>query len=234
MKCRICSKPLVVLGTIPFERNSKEIPYEFPDKEATYHICTSCRNITCQEMLDWSQEDFSKYIYNDKYIQYDPDYAHNRPNSYANSISEAYSRKKIKHLDYGSGSGVMSKILKDKFLWDSTAYDPFSNPVHISRKFNFITAIEVFEHSADIDKTIVDIQKYLDKDGVILFSTLLVPSDVTIDWWYIGAVQGHINIQSRESMTILAKRNGMLFSTLVPNVHILQNARGADRQLRKK
>jgi hypothetical protein len=132
--------------------------------------------------------------------------------------------KNFKHLDYGSGAGVMSGILRDSG-WNSIAYDPYSSPVRPAGKFNFITAIEVVEHSANIIATIEDMKSFLTNDGVIMFSTLLADKDTKLDWWYIGARNGHIGILSDASLKIIGKRTGMFFSSMRPNLHLLQSNR---------
>jgi 2-polyprenyl-6-hydroxyphenyl methylase/3-demethylubiquinone-9 3-methyltransferase len=186
-------------------------------------------------MLSWTPEDLGNKVYNDEYIRYDPDYVDIRPTNYAAWISKLfYPYKKFKHLDYGSGQGVMGSKLNSLYGWDSTSYDPYSANTTPSGVFKLITAIEVFEHSLDIDKTIKDIKKYLDpRKGVILFSTQLATKKHDISWWYIGARNGHISISSEESLKILAIRNNMFFSSLNEGVHVLQSSRDNLSSLRR-
>lgn len=226
MHCSICSGVLESIGTIPFDRNNSNVPI-VNNTPTEYFRCKECAFICCPEMLQWSSEKLGQEVYNEDYIKYDPEYLDIRPKNSANFLMQTVNRfyyKKLHHLDYGSGMGVMSKELR-KHGWNSTAYDPYSNPIRPDRKFDFITAVEVFEHSSNIDKTIKDIKSLLSRNGVILFTTLFGNSKTTIDWWYIGARNGHIGILSEKSMKILAKNNNLFFSSIGENTHILQDAR---------
>jgi 2-polyprenyl-6-hydroxyphenyl methylase/3-demethylubiquinone-9 3-methyltransferase len=184
-------------------------------------------------MLTWTPEDLGTKVYNEDYVKFDPDYTEIRPKNYAVMFRgfPAISPLGIKHLDYGSGSGVMARELR-KYRWNSTCYDPYSSNVKPTTKFNFITAIEVFEHSLNIDNTIEDIKGLLEIDkGVVCFSTQLADYNTSIDWWYIGARNGHISILSEKSLKIIAARHGMFFSSINPNIHLLQSKRSNYRGL---
>jgi 2-polyprenyl-6-hydroxyphenyl methylase/3-demethylubiquinone-9 3-methyltransferase len=179
-------------------------------------------------MLIWTPEQLGIEVYNDTYVNYDPDYKEVRPSNWAHtfysSIDYRY-LKNIRHLDYGGGSGIMSKILKNR-NWESTSYDPYyENNVRPQGKYNLITAIEVVEHALDIRKTLDDIISFLDKTGVLVFSTLLANKKTDIDWWYIGARNGHISILSVDSLKLLAKERNMYFQSINEGLHILQPTR---------
>lgn len=226
MNCMICLGKLKLLGSVDFDRNNAGIPVVNTSK-IEYYKCTSCDFLCAPEMLAWSAEKLGKEVYNEDYIKYDPDYLDTRPKNFAKLLIDSIRSnfvQKIKHLDYGSGLGILSQeLVKNK--WNSTSYDPYSSPVKPSGKFNFITAFEVFEHSSDIYSTIKDIKSMLENNGVVLFSTLLADSNTDIDWWYIGARNGHIGIQSEKSMKIAATRTNIFFSSLNQHLHILQRQR---------
>lgn len=229
----ICSGTrLVALGTIPFDRNNADIPIKnYTPME--YLRCNACNFVFCPEMLTWTPKDLGTRVYNDEYVLYDPDYVETRPKNYAKIFEKfpAGSAKNIKHLDYGSGSGLMSRELQRK-RWDSTCYDPYYSDTKPTGKFNFITAIEVFEHSLNIMDTVADIKDLLDTPtGVICFSTLFADSNTTIDWWYIGARNGHISILSEASMKIIAKEHNLFFSSISQGIHLLQSKRSNYRGL---
>lgn len=226
LNCYICGGGMESIGFVPFDRNNSNQPI-VNDTPVEYHKCNKCHCVLCLDMLTWSPEKLGKEVYNDSYPLFDPDYISTRPANYAKYLTDtipAIFRSKIRHLDYGSGTGVMSNILKSS-KWDSEGYDPFSSPNRPNRKFNFITCIEVLEHSTNSFNTLEDIVSMLDSNGVLMLSTLLSDKSTTIDWWYIGARNGHINIMSKESMLILAKKYHLFFSSLSPNLHIFQRAR---------
>ena len=232
MNCTVCLGELKLLGSIPFDRNNLDIPTT-STRTISYFKCKNCDFICAPEMLSWSVEKLSKEVYNENYSKYDPDYLDTRPKNYAKSLTSNIMSnfvKKIRHLDYGSGVGLLSQELVNH-KWNSASYDPFSNPSQPSGRFNFITAIEVFEHSTNIDTTIKDIKLLLENNGVVLFSTLLANETTDIDWWYIMPRNGHISILSEKSMKILATRNNLFFSSLNENVHILQSKRNNKKEV---
>jgi hypothetical protein len=220
MKCKICGGELKLLGSIPFDKNSKEVPI-IDSTPMEYYQCKQCLSVSCPEMLKWSTKKLGERIYNEDYIKYDPDYNDSRPKNYAKFLKETFNNLKCKHLDYGSGSGKMCEVLRG-YGWDSTEYDPFSSIVEPIGKFKLVTAIEVVEHTLDLDKTLKDVKKYLHSDGIFLFSTRLADKNTDISWWYLGARQGHINIQSEKSLKIIAKRNSLEFLSLNDGVHVMQ------------
>lgn len=225
MICRICKGNATLFGSVPFDRNNSGVPI-VNDTMMDYYKCNSCDFVFCPEMLDWSVNKLGSEVYNSSYVAYDPDYENGtRAKNYAEFFNKnvaGFYRQKIRHLDYGSGTGDMVKAMGWK---NSHTYDPFSSPNKPSGLFNLITAIEVFEHSQDIDKTIKDIKSMLSKDGVIVFSTQLVDSTWDINHWYIGARNGHIGILSAKSLKLLGKTNGLFFASVSPNVHVLQSTR---------
>lgn len=232
MNCYICNGTLKSLGTVPFDRNNAGVPI-VNDTPIEYVKCESCDCILCPEMLAWTPRMLGDFVYNEQYVNYDPDYISSRPTNYANTLLATIhplKARRFKHLDYGSGSGVMSNLLNSKG-WNSRSYDPYSSPTQPDGLFNFITAIEVVEHSLNINDTISDMKKYLDRNGVILFSTLLSDDINDIGWWYIGARNGHINIMSKQSMIITAKKHNLFFNSISANLHILQSARSNCKDL---
>lgn len=223
MKCRICGGGLKLLGSIPFDKNNAMVNI-VDDTPMEYHQCKNCLAVSCQEMLDWTPEKLGEKCYNSEYVKYDPDYMDERPRNYAYTLLEIFGEFKYNHLDYGSGSGKMAEILRSKG-WDSLSYDPYSENIKPIGKFKLVTAIEVIEHTLNLDKTIKDIKQYLHRDGVLIFSTKLADKNTTIDWWYIGTRGGHINIQSEKSLKLVAKANSMEFSSIGEGIHIMQRTK---------
>ncbi len=232
--CIVCEGTLSSLGSVPFDRNNAEVPI-VNNTPVEYFRCTNCGAILAPELLTWTPEILGSKIYNADYVKYDPDYLYNRPYNYSNFFMGLvpYTKYgKFKHLDYGSGMGVMSSILRSK-LWNSTSYDPYSegSTTKPSGYFDLITAIEVVEHSLNVEETFKDMLKYLKPGGIIIFSTQLAKPEYTIDWWYIGARNGHINIQSEKSLKLIAKNCGMYFTSLSDNIHIFQKSRSDYKKL---
>lgn len=226
VKCPICGNVSKSIGAVPFDRNNKDVPI-VNSTPMEYYKCTDCYFLFCPEMLTWSSEDLGREVYNNDYVKYDPDYIENRPKNWASIITANIDYRlwpNLRNLDYGSGTGKFSEVLNSKNIY-SVPYDPYSNNIRPSEKFNFITSIEVFEHALDINKTISDIKSFLTDDGVIIFTTLLSNKNTDINWWYIGARNGHISILSEKSLKILATNNGLFFQSIDQNIHVLQKSR---------
>lgn len=230
--CKICGGENRLLGAVPFDRNNAGVPI-VDSTPMEYYQCTVCDAVSCPEMLSWSPNDLGDRVYNSDYVKYDPDYLGVRPKNNANTLIELFKHKrnKFSHLDYGSGEGILSKELIKYNKWNSESYDPYSNNTRPVSKYDFITSFEVFEHSLDVDATIKDIKSFLKRDGVILFSTLFATPNTNIDWWYIGARNGHINILSEKSMKILAIKNNMYINSISQGLHVLQPTRNSLKNL---
>ena len=126
----------------------------------------------------------------------------------------------------------MVETLKE-YGWNSTAYDPFSFNIRPTKKFKLITAIEVVEHSQNIQNTILDMVSFLDRDGVILFSTLLCDNSTDINWWYLAPRNGHINFMTETGAKLIGKNTSLFFSSLDQNMHIYQRSRNDMKNLIK-
>lgn len=230
MKCRICDNEANLLGYVPFDTNNNVI--EVIDKTPiTYFKCSKCYCIFCPEMLNWDKDTLSNKVYNEDYVKYDPDYANGaRAKDYCGFIKGLLPTYIGSHLDYGSGAGLLAKELK----WNSFSYDPFSQNTAPTDVYSFITMIEVIEHSQDVRRTFSEVLKYLDKKhGVILMSTTLATKDTEITWPYIAPRNGHINIQTQESIKIVAKECGMFFNSITENIHLIQSSRNNFKDLQR-
>jgi SAM-dependent methyltransferase len=166
-------------------------------------------------MTEWKASVFKNKIYNDQYPLVDPEYLDIRPKQNFAKLSAFFGdfSDSFSHLDYGGGNGLMTKLLCDSG-WRSTSYDPFNEKnidVDQLGRYDLITAFEVFEHVADIKALMLDLQRLLSANGVILFSTALsdgnIPDDQRLTWWYASPRNGHISLFSKKSLLSLSKRN---------------------------
>lgn len=230
MTCKICGGKTTSLGSIPFDSNNANMPI-VDETPVEYTKCTKCYNIVCPEMLSWPPDQLRLKVYNQDYIKYDPDYTTGvRAGDYGKYIKGLLPNYRGRHLDYGSGGGLLSKYLG----WNSTNYDPYANNIKPTGLFKFITVIEVIEHSTDLEVTIKDIVQYLDKRGVIFMSTCLADKDTPISWAYIAPRNGHINIQSVQSMKIIATKYSLFFNSISENIHVLQATRNDFKDLQRE
>lgn len=232
MKCYICKGELKLVGSRPFSDNIPGLSV-VDRTEVQHYRCTGCNFLCIPSMLSWSQQEFSKKVYNSEYSLVDTGYGSVRAMEWIKvwpDIVNVYKRKSIRHLDYGSGEGHLSKLLVHN-KWDSHHYDPYSSPTPPEGKFNLITAIEVFEHSTNIFNTVKDIKRMLTKEGCIVFSTKFSTGKEGMDWWYLNPRGGHIGILSEKSMKIVAKECGLFFSSITDSIHILQRFRENSKQI---
>lgn len=192
-----------------------------------YYICNSCCFCFAPEFFRWNLDDFANKIYNDDYKFVDPDYLDVRPRNNAKMLIEMLGKQKnhIKHLDFGGGNGLLSKLLHDDG-WDSNSYDPFvdkNKNIYEFGKYNLITSYEVFEHVPDVKSLVNQLSCLLDENGVVLFSTLLnddfIRPNERITWWYASPKNGHISLFSRKSLLCLASQEGFNFHSFSSGFH---------------
>lgn len=230
--CPICSSKTVLFDSLDFNKsceeiNGKYLPYS--SQLINYYICENCEFCFAPEFFEWTKKDFEEKIYNKDYILVDPEYAGIRSKRNANLLIKLLKNleKDIQHLDYGGGNGLLSKILNEYGI-ASTAYDPYSiNNQSLPRKYNLITAFEVFEHVNDIDLLFDNLNNLLSDHGCIVFSTALNDdhlrnNDNLSTWWYAAPRNGHISLFSKKSLEIVASKYNLKFQSIhYLGIHIL-------------
>ena len=106
--CKCCGNTSVLYDVCDFNKSCLDHNGQvFPVKGVPiyYHKCRSCGFIFTTAFDDWPLSAFRTHIYNDQYIQVDPDYKALRPNANAKFIISAFKRVKeeIRIVDYGGG-----------------------------------------------------------------------------------------------------------------------------------
>ena len=229
--CRVRSatptSPL--LDSVDFNKNCEEARgVRLPPSgvQVRYHLCDGCGFCFAPELLAWTFDRFERQIYNADYARIDPDYERVRPIANAGLVDELFGKSKVRHLDYGGGSGLLSDTLREKG-WDSRSYDPFvDRDVRVGDlgQFELVTAFEVFEHVPDIGALLDDLRMLVGPDGVILFSTLLSDGEIgrgrPLSWWYASPRNGHISLFSKESLRLCLNRAGFNHASASANLHL--------------
>lgn len=230
--CPVCNSATEMFDVVDFNKNCEEARGLFlplSGRPIYYHRCARCAFTFAPEFRRWSDEDFLRHIYNDKYVEIDPDYLNKRPLSNAKFLSDLFGEEKhqIRHLDYGGGNGILSAALANEG-WNSTSYDPFpagEGRIEEAGKFNLITAFEVFEHVPDIGNLMDNLRGLMDEECIVIFSTLLSDGYVTpgnrLTWWYASPRNGHISLFSKQSLVMVAEQNGLAFGSFSQGVHCL-------------
>ncbi len=229
--CEICGAPAMFLDAVDFNKSCLEefgIYLPRSGKIVDYFLCDGCGFCFAPEFQSWTLAEFSEEIYNDDYVNVDPEYVSDRPSGSARDFHRLYGAQlhRIRHLDYGGGSGLMSKILRDHG-WDSQSYDPVVEPekdVAGLGAFNLITAIEVFEHVPDVNALADRLAQLCAPEGAIIFTTFCSDGQIArgkpLSWWYAAPRNGHISLYSQESLSILMRKRGMTCVSKSPMFHM--------------
>lgn len=232
VQCPVCGSLAEAIDVVDFNKCCEEargLYFKICGFPVYYVLCDECGFCFAPELHRWSINEFANNVYNSDYIKVDPDYLEIRPRNNANAVISMFQNSlfEISHLDYGGGSGLLSKLLKESG-WRSTSYDPFvdtDQSFDALGRFDLITAFEVFEHVPDIGQLMVDLSSLLRSDGVILFSTLLSDSFIgrnqRLSWWYASPRNGHISLFSRKSLSVVSKKAGFNFGSFSEGFHIL-------------
>jgi SAM-dependent methyltransferase len=191
-----------------------------------YYLCDQCRFCFAPQFGDWTLQQFADAIYNDEYVNFDPHYADFRPRTNAETLIKnvgPHSRS-IRHLDYGGGDGLLSRLLREAG-WQSTSFDPCVDTIDVAAlgKFDFITAFEVFEHVPDVDRLMFELCSLRAEGGFIMFTTMLsdgfIAAGEPLRWWYAAPRNGHISLFSAKSLAWLGKRYGLRSASSPTGLH---------------
>lgn len=232
--CPVCGAPSPLLDVVDLNKSCEELKGRHLPLSGVpiyYARCESCCFCFSPEMHGWPLEKFEQLIYNEQYVQVDPDYLDFRPRNNAKVLLSMFKEfgagAGLRHIDYGGGGGLLSAVLREQG-WNSASYDPFVNrdvqPEQLGR-FDIVTAFEVFEHVPDVDALFAHLRLLRAEHGIVLFSTLLSDDDIApnrrLGWWYASPRNGHISLFSRKSLEILARRHGFQFGSFSRGFHIL-------------
>jgi SAM-dependent methyltransferase len=231
LSCPICGGTCSLLDVVDFNKSCEEAKGKFLTLSGIpvyYALCGKCGFCFAPEFMKWKLDGFEERIYNNDYVVVDPDYIEARPRSNAAALISIFGDRihSIKHLDYGGGNGLLTRILREA-NWQSTSYDPFvDREVTVGQlgKFDLITAFEVFEHVPDVQKLMSTLCSLLSDNGLVLFTTLLsdkyISANRRLNWWYASPRNGHISLFSKSSLTILAQNHGFKFGSFSDVFHV--------------
>jgi SAM-dependent methyltransferase len=229
-KCDICDSETQIYDCVDFNRACCEKEGTFLTLSGTavyYYICKNCKFVFAPDLCKQPKQFFQTEIYNKDYIVVDPDFEEVR--ALSNSQTLHYQilqyNKHLKHLDYGAGNALMTKLLK-QYNYNSKSYEPMETDIDVSTlgRFDLITAIEVFEHVPDVNELMKNLTKLLKYDGIVLFGTLLSDNYIEpfkrLTWWYAAPRNGHISLFSKKSLQILSSRYNLKFESFSEGSHI--------------
>ena len=135
-------------------------------------------------------------------------------------------------LDYAGGYGLFTRLMRYKGI-DFYNSDPYCENVFAeyydlknlpaSSRFELVTAFEVFEH---LPQPLAGIEAILQYSENLLFSTVIVPKDVNLDWWYYSFETGqHVSFYTIESLEYIAAKFNRHLYTNGKTVHLFTKKR---------
>lgn len=227
--CPLCSAQAPLYDVVDFNRSCEEAHGKvlpLAGEPVYYCLCRTCGFLFAPEFLDWSRERFLERIYNADYGEVDPDYEAKRPQQNLSALDEMFGahKRRFTHLDFGGGDGQLSRLLREDG-WDSTSWDPFFDPASSldGRKFDLITAFEVFEHAPDPHAMMRQLVSAAHEGTFVFFSTFVhdraVKPGERIDWWYIAPRNGHVSIFSHHGLSLLGDRYGYRHGSFTDYLH---------------
>jgi 2-polyprenyl-6-hydroxyphenyl methylase/3-demethylubiquinone-9 3-methyltransferase len=228
--CKCCGALAFRYGVVDFHKNCEIYRRQVLDVSGVpiyYYRCPVCQFIFTTAFDRFTREEFLRYVYNEDYPLVDPDYQETRPRGNAALLCSLFSGARPRRLlDYGGGNGVLAELLRAAGFPEVDTYDPFV-PRHAARpldRFDCVVSFEVVEHSTDPPRVFADMNDFLTSSGLILFSTLLQPTDIDyqgLNWWYAGPRNGHVSLYSRASLEKVVQPFGFKLASFNENLHVL-------------
>ncbi|MBU0573063.1 MAG: class I SAM-dependent methyltransferase [Candidatus Margulisbacteria bacterium] len=178
---------------------------------ADYHWCDSCDFISLDESKIVSAEREKKEysfhqnsLENEGYVNMFRDFIDRAIRPCKPQITTA--------LDFGSGPGPVLAELLRREGFETDIYDKYFSPdkVYFNKKYDLITATEVFEHLRDPLATMKLLKDHLNEGGVLAIMTLFHPNDEEefLKWWYIRDAT-HIAFYMPRTLERMALECGM-------------------------
>ena len=127
-----------------------------------------------------------------------------------------------KILDWGAGSGLFVRLLRDQGF-SCEGYEPYSpsplaeafchrkDPLKKKKFYNIVFATEVLEHVDEPGKLIDQI---LDNSQNLIFTTQLISKNQNVkNWWYVANELGqHISFQTEKSLKTFCKTRALHYA----------------------
>jgi len=189
-----------------------------------YWGCEECGFLFSRFLDKFSASAVAALIYNEDYLQVDPDYPDARPQRNAKWL-QGLLHGSPSVLDYGCGNGKLVELMSGFGVERIAGEDPFSGSIGDPGvgRFDLVVAFEVLEHATDPIALASHLRSRLSDDGIIILSTHLLQEQCAcpLNWRYVAPRNGHVSIFSRRSLERLAGRVGMAVRSLTATKHVL-------------
>jgi 2-polyprenyl-6-hydroxyphenyl methylase/3-demethylubiquinone-9 3-methyltransferase len=227
--CKVCDGPAPLYGVVDFNKYCAFEPTSLPISgiPVYYYRCRQCGFIFTRAFDEFTNQDFLERIYNAGYENVDPDYTGKRPRENLQRIITLFGNtRQIRILDYGGGSGLLTRLLREAGFSNAVSFDPFVE--EYSRRpegrFDLVVSFEVLEHSPSPRETIADIDSFLlEPAGMVFFSTLIQSPDTEkagTTWWYIAPRNGHCSIHTQVSLRHLGNPHRLTLGSMDMGTHV--------------
>lgn len=228
--CKVCGGLSFLIGVVDFNKHCPSAPgfiLELSGEPVYYRQCRVCGLVFTNHCDDWTSADFAARIYNERYLEVDPDFAGARAQANATFLETIFGahRDTLTCLDYGGGDGALAAMLRDKGFAHARSCDPYHDggaPTPLGG-CQLVTSFEVLEHSPDPRKSIAELSSCIGDKGMAVFSTLVVPADfatIGVSWWYVAPRNGHLTFYTRDALGRLWGEHGFRFGSLNENLHV--------------
>lgn len=209
--CRACQRPTRAQQTV----RVRGVPVEL-------HRCTFCG------LFEFPDPDWLEQAYADPVSEIDiglPARCFYVART-AEAIIRAQHLGASRHLDYGGGYGLLTRLMRDQGV-DMRHHDPFAKNLFAQgfegdpgEEYGCVTMVEVLEH---LTEPLALLQSFSANARMVIVSTQLVPeglSDLS-DWWYLIPDLGqHITFYTPRALTELASRTGYQVSSDGAGIHV--------------
>jgi SAM-dependent methyltransferase len=224
--CKCCGAPTTLFASVDFSRTCEDRPapvFAPTGETVPYYRCGACGFLFTTHFDALTAEEMAAKIYNSQYVLADPQFVDVRPRYFAGVLQAAIGPVKdsVRALDFGGGNGKLAASMRAAGFRDFASYDPFFGDTEPpASSHDLVTAFEVMEHTRYPIGTFREVLALLRPDGVLLFSTMLQPSQLDARWWYIAPRNGHVSLHSRHSLQAIARLLGVEFLSVNAALHL--------------